>query len=234
MQTIKTRQQRQEEEWPNHPGATLAPWARLKLADKEIAELRAALAKQAEAAPIVADERAWFDAWWSEFEAAHPDWRYADSYAMRWNVWQARAALDQRAARMAASTKGTTMQRIHDSDSAIESEIQAKGLTAPRVTPERIKEVIASEHYFTAEQGAEVAAPSYGDKYPQPLSLLTFCVLVLKNGFTVTGESACANPENFDADLGRKTARENAVNKIWALEGYLLKEALYVESVIGK
>ena len=54
METIKTRHQRQEEEWPNHPGATLAPWARLKLADKEIADLRAALAKQAEAAPVVA------------------------------------------------------------------------------------------------------------------------------------------------------------------------------------
>lgn len=58
------------------------------------------------------------------------------------------------------------------------------------------------------------------------LDLLTFCVLVLKNGFTVTGESACASPENFDAEIGRKIARQNAVNKIWMLEGYLLKESL--------
>ncbi len=59
-----------------------------------------------------------------------------------------------------------------------------------------------------------------------PLKLLTYCVLVLKNGFTVTGESACASPENFDAEIGRKIARQNAVNKIWMLEGYLLKQKL--------
>jgi hypothetical protein len=59
-----------------------------------------------------------------------------------------------------------------------------------------------------------------------PLHLLTFCVLVLKNGFTVTGESACASPENFDAEIGRRIARANAVNKIWPLLGYELKTKL--------
>lgn len=58
------------------------------------------------------------------------------------------------------------------------------------------------------------------------LRLLTFCVLVLRNGFTVTGESACASPENFNADIGRRIARENAINKIWPLMGYALKERL--------
>ena len=111
-------------------------------------------------------------------------------------------------------------------DTQIEQYIQAKGLTAPRVTPADIEANIASEHYFTAEQGAEAAAPSYGDKYPQALGLLTFCVLVLRNGFTVTGESACASQENFDAELGRKIARQNAVSKMWPLMGYALKERL--------
>lgn len=59
-----------------------------------------------------------------------------------------------------------------------------------------------------------------------PLRLLTFCVLVLKNGFTVTGESACASPENFNAEIGRRIARENAVAKVWPLMGYALKERL--------
>ena len=59
--------------------------------------------------------------------------------------------------------------------------------------------------------------------YHKALDLLTFCVLVLRNGFTVTGESACASPENFDAELGCKIARQNAVNKIWPLMGYALK-----------
>ncbi|WP_334799692.1 Gp49 family protein [Enterobacter roggenkampii] len=114
---------------------------------------------------------------------------------------------------------------------AIEQEIQAKGLTAPRVTPQHIESVIISEHYFTAASGVvgEAALLKAGLDYsdvPASLKLLTFCVLVLRNGFTVTGESACASPENFDAEIGRKIARENAVNKIWPLEGYLLKQKL--------
>jgi hypothetical protein len=114
----------------------------------------------------------------------------------------------------------------------LEQEIQEKGLTAPRVTPARIEEVIESEHYFTAEHGVvgEVAynSPTGTEvaDIPDALSLLTFCVLVLKNGFTVTGESACASPENFDAEIGRKIARENAKKKIWVLEGYLLRQKL--------
>ena len=110
----------------------------------------------------------------------------------------------------------------------IEQEIQAKGLTAPRVTPGDIEANIVGEHYFTAASGVVGA----GDVLPikkerHPLELLTFCVLVLKNGFTVTGESACASPENFDAEIGRKIARENAINKIWPLMGYELKQKLY-------
>ena len=112
----------------------------------------------------------------------------------------------------------------------IQNEIEAKGLTAPRVTPADIEAKIVSEHYFTAAQGMRAAfeeggLPALDLKY-EPLELLTFCVLVLKNGFTVTGESACASPKNFDAEIGRKIARQNAVNKVWPLEGYLLKQRL--------
>ena len=113
-------------------------------------------------------------------------------------------------------------------DQQIEQEIQAKGLTAPRVTPEDIEANIVGEYYFTAEQGAFAAfdPPRGADIVPPALSLLTFCVLVLKNGFTVTGESACASPENFDAEIGRKIARENAKQKLWPLMGYALKDRL--------
>ena len=107
----------------------------------------------------------------------------------------------------------------------IEQEIQAKGLTAPRVTPVDIEANIASEHYFTAAD-ALLEEWEDRDKIPAALELLTFCVLVLRNGFTVTGESACASPENFDAELGRKIARQNAVNKVWPLMGYALKDRL--------
>ena len=116
-------------------------------------------------------------------------------------------------------------------DAAIEQEIKAKGLTAPRVTPADIEASIQSEHYFTAMDGAENGSQNImehgSDGLPRALNLLTFCVLVLKNGFTVTGESACASPENFDAEIGRKIALENARQKIWPLMGYALKERLY-------
>ena len=110
-------------------------------------------------------------------------------------------------------------------DQQIEQEIIAKGLTAPRVTPASIEACIASEWYFTAGDAAlRHVMPE--DRPAHALDLLTFCVLVLRNGFTVTGESACASPENFDAEIGRKIARQNAVQKLWPLMGYALKERL--------
>ena len=111
-------------------------------------------------------------------------------------------------------------------DQTIEQEIQAKGLTAPRVTPADIEANIATEHYFTAGDGITGAFVGHSICYRNELDLLTFCVLVLRNGFTVTGESACASPENFDAEIGRKIARANAVQKIWPLMGYALKQRL--------
>ena len=100
--------------------------------------------------------------------------------------------------------KGTKMN-----EQAIEQEIQDKGLTAPRLTPDAIDATIAGEDYHVF-----------------PGTTLTVCCLTLRNGFTVTGESACASPENFDAELGKKIARSNARDKIWALEGYALRERL--------
>jgi hypothetical protein len=59
-----------------------------------------------------------------------------------------------------------------------------------------------------------------------PGTTLTVCALTLRNGFHVVGESAAASPENFDAEIGKKIARDNARSKIWALEGYLLRSKL--------
>lgn len=113
-------------------------------------------------------------------------------------------------------------------DSAIEQEIRAKGLTAPRVTPADLEANITSEFYFTAADGCAGASGHRPTsvRAGTALGLLTFCVLVLRNGFTVTGESACASPENFDAEVDRKIARANAVNKVWPLMGYALKTEL--------
>jgi len=97
----------------------------------------------------------------------------------------------------------------HATEQNLEKEIQEKGLTAPRITPDHIDSVIEKAEYHIF-----------------PNSQLTVCCLTLKNGFTVTGESACASPENFDKEVGEKVAARNAREKIWALEGYLLKQNL--------
>lgn len=116
-------------------------------------------------------------------------------------------------------------------DQQIEQKIQEKGLTAPRVTVADVEGSIDSEHYFTALDGVDGhyrgGPEAQGVRNYGPLSLLTFCVLVLKNGFTVTGESACASPENFNAEIGRDIARKNAVDKIWPLMGYALRQQLH-------
>jgi len=131
---------------------------------------------------------------------------------------------------------GCTKQENQMSDQSIEKEIQAKGLTAPRVTPTDIEANITGETYFTASDGVLGAYKNHDDVYQGTdvhnlsYGLLTFCVLVLRNGFTVTGESACASRENFDAELGRKVARQNAVQKVWPLMGYLLREQLTQQS----
>ena len=118
----------------------------------------------------------------------------------------------------------------------IEQEIQSKGANvAPRITPDDIEANIRSEVYFTAHDGVRSPNAHVRSEYVEgeyilaPLEQLTFCVLVLRNGFTVTGESACASPENFNAEIGRKIARQNAVQKVWPLLGFALKERLHAE-----
>ena len=129
------------------------------------------------------------------------------------------------------------IQSTATGDQAIERAIVSVGANvAPRVTPADIEAAIVSEHYFTAREGvlgmlaADGVPPGIYEQAnaaPQPLGLLTFCVLVLRNGFTVTGESACVSPENFDAEIGRRVARENAISKLWPLLGYALKDKLH-------
>ncbi|QIG74369.1 hypothetical protein EVC08_057 [Rhizobium phage RHph_N65] len=94
-------------------------------------------------------------------------------------------------------------------EDAVEAEIKAKNLNAPRLTPAHIDDQIVDEAYHVF-----------------PGTTLTVCALTLRNGFHVTGESAAASPANFDAELGRKIARDNARNKIWAFEGYALRNKL--------
>lgn len=88
----------------------------------------------------------------------------------------------------------------------VEQMIQDAGAVAPRVTPERLKAVIKDFFYI------------------RPTGTLTLCIMTLVNGFTVVGESACVSPENFREDIGQRISYENALDRIWPLEGYLLAQ----------
>lgn len=94
----------------------------------------------------------------------------------------------------------------------------------PMVTLDDINQEIVSEFYFTAGEGV-LGASNMGTRpagIAASLNLLTFCVLVLRGGFTVTGESACVSAGNFNAQYGRDLAREKAIEKCWPLLGYKL------------
>lgn len=99
---------------------------------------------------------------------------------------------------------------MSNTEKQIEQEIQDKGLNAPRITHYHVDNTITGETYTNLPDGQTVV-----------------CQLTLRNGFTVDGTSACVSKDNFNQEIGNKIARENAREKIWLLEGYLLKEKLY-------
>lgn len=101
-----------------------------------------------------------------------------------------------------------------NSEQEVEKMIQQKGLTAPRITIQTVEDCIkrVQFHHFAG-------------------TTTIVCALELSNGFVVTGESACASPENFNHEIGMKIARENARSKIWVLEGYLLKQRMHETSL---
>ena len=100
-------------------------------------------------------------------------------------------------------------------------------MTEPRtITPADIEGYVESEHYFNAHDAVTYNAGGPTVAAPEPLKLLTFCVIVLKNGFTLTGLSACADPRKYNKEIGEKVARADALNKAWPLMGYVLRSQL--------
>jgi hypothetical protein len=112
----------------------------------------------------------------------------------------------------------------------------AASATAPRVSLADIEGSIADKFFLTGAHMADVSLHLDGvvdslsrdhhiGRFPT-LMVLTVCLLVMKNGFTVIGKSAPASPENFNFDLGRKLAYEDAVRQLWPLMGFALRERL--------
>lgn len=139
--------------------------------------------------------------WTSRWKGTEADPGYYVRYDDGYESWSPTAAFES----------GYTQEAIDMStdEQAIEQQIKAKGLTAPRITPQMIDAQIVSEAYHVF-----------------PGTTLTICCLTLQNGYHVTGESAAASPENFNPGIGATIAKKNAREKIWALEGYLLHHQL--------
>jgi len=62
-----------------------------------------------------------------------------------------------------------------------------------------------------------------GEQYQRMGKKTLVCLLTLANGFEIVGTAACVDPANFDMEIGKKISREEAVNKVWELEGYRLQ-----------
>lgn len=111
---------------------------------------------------------------------------------------------------------------MHSDTLKATDEYSAAKATAPRVSLADMENKISCEYYFTA--GDAIAALGMPDH--KALSVLTICILVMQNGFTVIGKSAPASPENFDPEKGKRFAYEDAIKQLWPLEGYALREKL--------
>ena len=93
-------------------------------------------------------------------------------------------------------------------------------------TPQELAERIAAKPYPKVISSV-MESRIVDTQYWQPEgTCLTVCMLRIDNGYTVCGESGCADPRNFDAQLGRDLARQAAFNKLWPLFGFALAEDL--------
>jgi hypothetical protein len=101
---------------------------------------------------------------------------------------------------------------------------------APRVQLQDIMDAIASVHYLNAFEAIEAVVDARGESThllsDSPLKFLTICLVTMKNGFTVIGKTAPASPENFNAELGRQFAYEDAIRQLWPLMGFSLRDRL--------
>jgi hypothetical protein len=109
-----------------------------------------------------------------------------------------------------SSVRNTTTKEIKVNEKILEAAIQAKGSTAPRLTPDYIDSCIFGAQFWVPDG-----------------TTTTICAMKLNNGFIVVGSSACASPENFDAEIGKNIAYDNAREQIWALEGYILCDSIW-------
>jgi hypothetical protein len=97
----------------------------------------------------------------------------------------------------------------------------AANAVAPRVSLADIEAAIAARYDTTAGKAVGLTVPQHAS-----LDLLSICILIMQNGFVIIGKSAPASAANFNAELGKKLAYEDAIRQLWPLMGYALRDKL--------
>ena len=93
---------------------------------------------------------------------------------------------------------------------AIDDASKAVQKTPNRVSLDSMLDKISHEEYI----------------YPEALPHMTICLIIMANGFAVLGKSVPADPDNYNADLGKQFAREDAIRQLWPLEAYSLRDRM--------
>lgn len=98
------------------------------------------------------------------------------------------------------------------------------------VTKASIESKIRNVYYINAGAAVQASDQGYNERDLEELKLVTICIIILENGFKVEGTSACVDPSRYNEEIGQQEAYKNAVEKIWELEGYALKQKLFEDA----
>jgi hypothetical protein len=101
----------------------------------------------------------------------------------------------------------------------------AQGRMAPRVSLTDIESAIVARYDLTGASAIGAECPAH-----ESLDVLSICIVVMRNGFTLIGKAAPASPANFDRELGIKLAYEDAVRQVWPLMGYALRDRILAQA----
>lgn len=114
----------------------------------------------------------------------------------------------------------------------LEARIAANAV-APRVTEKDVLESIQTCFFVNAwdaaTQDVTVSVVGAEKVIPEELKVITLALVTTKSGFTVVGVSGCADPANFNRDIGEEIAKRNAVSQLWGHMGFELRSRLHEE-----
>ena len=95
------------------------------------------------------------------------------------------------------------------------------------VSKSSIEAKIRGVYFINAGEALKDSNRGYIQCDLEEINLVTICIMIMENGFMIEGTSACVDPSRYNEEIGQEEAYKNAVEKIWELEGYALKQKLF-------